>query len=121
MKDYSERIRNAVSNYVSGSVSLDEFEEWFSDVLASPEPVEPSSEDHAYEIEFLLAESSRGGWSENDLKEQMEPFGVPHVEPESGKAEARELPIPTESHPFVTFSSSSSDQKFYVQRLAESG
>lgn len=69
-------IREALSRYVSGEVSLVEFQEWFIprawEVLADGSPAAAVTSD----LELLLAEFTNGQWTERDLRETLKPFAT---------------------------------------------
>jgi hypothetical protein len=68
-------IRSRVSQLLSGVVSLDEFDEWFS---ASTWNMHRDSDQEAQElagaIELLLAEHSSGHLTDGDLRIKLSPF-----------------------------------------------
>jgi hypothetical protein len=65
-------LKNRVSDYIAGEISLEEFEDWFVptywNVLTGKE--EELSQ-MVYDIELRLAEYSRGNWTEHELKEHL--------------------------------------------------
>ncbi|HXU89009.1 MAG TPA: hypothetical protein VFQ62_09160 [Methylomirabilota bacterium] len=67
-------IREEVARYVSGQVSLDDFQVWFVprawEILETGVPASGS----AAEIELLLAEYSGGDLSEEDLRDALIPY-----------------------------------------------
>jgi hypothetical protein len=64
-------IREALARYVSGEISLVEFQEWFIprawEVLAEGGPAADVTSD----LELLLAEFTNGQWTERDLREAL--------------------------------------------------
>jgi hypothetical protein len=69
-------IREALARYVSGEVSLVEFQDWFIprawEVLAEGS----SATDVTSELELLLAEFTNGQWTERDLREALKPHAT---------------------------------------------
>ena len=69
-------MREALARYVSGEVSLVEFQEWFIprawDILAEGGPAADVTSD----LELLLAEFTNGQWTERDLREALKPHAT---------------------------------------------
>ncbi len=62
-------IREQLVRYLAGLQSLVEFEIWFVSTFWSVEDdLDPQTRDLGYEIQHLLAESSNGHWTEDDLR-----------------------------------------------------
>jgi hypothetical protein len=68
-------IREKLSSYLVGKISLEEFEDWF--VLESWNVAQSNNSNAVnlvYEIELWLAEYSDGHWSEKQLKNYLVPL-----------------------------------------------
>jgi len=65
-------FRDQLRRYLSGDLSLAEFEDWFVPRTWNIHQVgDPGLADLAYEIDLRLAEYSNGHRTENDLKEVL--------------------------------------------------
>ena len=70
------QMREALARYVSGEVSLIQFQEWFIprawEIFAENTPGTAL----ASEIEFLLAEFTNGDWTEPQIRETLKQYAV---------------------------------------------
>jgi hypothetical protein len=68
-----EKLRKKLVSYITGNISLSEFEDWFVPTLWTVHKRNDEKlSDMVYEIELRLAEYSNGDWSENELKEHLQ-------------------------------------------------
>jgi len=66
-------IREKLSQYLKGAISLREFEDWFLPKTWNIHYLGDQSAQHlAYEIGLLLAEFSNRDWTENELRQQLQ-------------------------------------------------
>lgn len=75
-------LRSWLAAYVSGRVSLREFQEWFVPrAWIIDADADPNQAELAGHIELLLAEWSNGHWTEDELKDKLSRYAVRvHVE-----------------------------------------
>jgi len=69
-------IREAVSQYIAGRVSLRQFQEWFASQTWNVDSVAEASDlrQLVNEIDLLLAEFSSGHWTEQELKDKFREY-----------------------------------------------
>lgn len=75
MSVLEHHIRECLLRYLSGDISLTEFEKWFASETWNVDIV--GDERHAqltHEIELLLAEYTNGHWTEAELREQLQRY-----------------------------------------------
>lgn len=59
--------------YIDGALNREDFSKWFYVLSRDAEKHYAGVElDFIYEVESVFAEASSGGWSEHDLKEELE-------------------------------------------------
>lgn len=77
-----EQIRKAVMDYIAGRKSLRRFQEWFArktwNLQADPDLIQMVNQ-----IELRLAEFSNGHWSEEELREKLQPYAAVVAIPEA--------------------------------------
>ena len=70
-------IRDRLTRYLDGEISLRQFEDWFIPVAwASPQTVNQGTLELVGEIELRLAEFSNGHWTESQLRAKLEPLAT---------------------------------------------
>lgn len=78
MAKLEDQVRNQILQVSKMQLSLDSFREWFAPVAWNIEKSGNQSETNlVYQIEGILAEGSSGGWSDNDLREELVNAVVP--------------------------------------------
>ena len=74
MQPFLQQVYEWLSRYLSGAISLVEFQEWFAptawDVMDTEDDV--VSVQLACSIELVLAEFANGHWTEDELKERLQ-------------------------------------------------
>jgi hypothetical protein len=69
------KLRDWLTRYLAGEISLSEFDEWFAPTAWSTERVaSPDAQTLAHAIGLRLAEYSSGYWSEDELRSQLRPL-----------------------------------------------
>lgn len=71
-----QRIRESVMEYIAGRLSLRQFQEWFASQTWNLESVAEAGDlqQLVNEIDLLLAESSSGHWTEQELKGKLREY-----------------------------------------------
>ena len=71
-------IREQLTNYLAGKISLPEFEEWFVPATwAVEQSGNPTAEELTSQILLDLAEFSNGDWTEEELRDLFRPLVQP--------------------------------------------
>jgi hypothetical protein len=82
LSSIDQDIREMVARYVSGAVSLREFQEWFVPRIWNIDANgDAAGAQLANRIELLLAEYSNGDWTEEELRKKLTLYAQPLQEP----------------------------------------
>lgn len=76
MPSLEQNIRETVKQYIAGLVSLRQFQEWFASQTWNVDSVAEAGDlrQLVNEIDLLLAESSGGHWTEQELKGKLREY-----------------------------------------------
>ncbi|MHB1756473.1 MAG: hypothetical protein ACYCT9_03060 [Leptospirillum sp.] len=70
----SNLIRVKLADYIQGNISLRAFEDWIVPNSWNMSHLPSDAQDLSSDIELLLAEFSNGDWTEDEIKNLMEPL-----------------------------------------------
>lgn len=75
LSSLDSNIREKLSSYLTGEISLHEFEDWFFPETWEVDQIEDFSLIRlVYGIKLRLAEFSNGDWTEDELQDRLRPF-----------------------------------------------
>lgn len=90
-------VRERLTRYLDGVLSLDDFQSWFAPrVWDSTDELDRDSADLAAEIELRLAEMAHGDWTEREFRDKIVAYlRRPRPELHDGRIvfDSRTLPI----------------------------
>ena len=79
MSDLESQLRKALLRYTSGTIELEELQEWLVGTLWTMEETSPARP-LANEIQGILSESSTANWNEDDLKATLRRVLAEHLQ-----------------------------------------